>query len=79
MDKVNTKHVEQDRVDIFIPKGNDNDDPNLFVGFNGKNYLLPKGKTSSVPRDVANEILRARNAEEVRDENMDKLKESASK
>lgn len=65
------------REDIFIPKGYANDDPNLFVSVNGKNYLLPKGKTSSVPKHVAEEIKRSLKAEEIQDANAEKLLEKA--
>jgi hypothetical protein len=43
------------RVDIFIERGYANDEPNLLVSVNGKNFLLPKGKTSTVPAYVADE------------------------
>lgn len=52
-----------DRVEIFIPRGNMKDDPNLLVGINGVNYILPKGKTSKVPAFVAAEIERSMKAE----------------
>ena len=67
----------KDRVDIFIPKGYANDEPNLFVGINGVNYILPKGKTSSVPAHVAEEIKRSLKAQERQDENSEKLLEAA--
>lgn len=69
--------AKTDRVDIFIPKGYANDDPNLFVGINGVNYILPKGKTSSVPPHVAEEIKRSLKAQERQDENSEKLLEAA--
>ena len=69
--------AKTDRVDIFIPKGYANDDPNLFVGVNGVNYILPKGKTSSVPAHVAEEIQRSLKAQEKQDENSEKLLEAA--
>ena len=48
------------RVKIFVPRAASNrEDPNLFVGINGVNYLIPKGKTSEVPDFVAEEIKRA--------------------
>lgn len=50
---------EETREKIFIPRGSDNEDPNLFVSINGVNYLLPKGKESTVPKAVANEIRRS--------------------
>ena len=48
------------RVKIFVPRAASNrEDPNLFVGINGVNYLIPKGKSSEVPDFVAEEIRRA--------------------
>lgn len=66
--------AEPDRVDIHIPRGAANDDPNFFVSVNGVSYLLPKGKTSSVPRAVAAEIKRSWAAQEALDERIDALK-----
>lgn len=61
--------------EIFIPKGYGNDDPNLYVSINGKNWLLPKGKNSTVPKYVANEIRRSWAAQARYDELVDeKLK-----
>ncbi len=53
-----------DRVNVFIPRGLSNEDPNVFVSVNGVNYLLPKGKESSVPKAVALELERAARARE---------------
>lgn len=61
------------RVELFIPKGSANDDPNLVIGFNGKNYLLPRGKTSLVPKCVAEEYYRSQRAQDRYDETMDRL------
>ena len=60
--------AKEEKVEIFIPKGNVNDEPNLFVSVNGKGFLLPKGKKSMVPKYIADEIIRSRKAEEVMDE-----------
>ncbi len=51
--------MEDKRIEVFIPRGSDREDPNLFVGINGVNYLLPRGKKSKVPAAVAAEIKRA--------------------
>lgn len=57
------------RVSIYVPKAESKrDDPNLFVGVNGANYLLPRGKTSMVPAFVAEEIKRALEAEDAYDD-----------
>lgn len=48
------------REKIYIPRAaHSKDDPNLVVGFNGKLYVLPKGKESEVPAEVAAEIRRS--------------------
>ncbi len=48
--------------EIFIPRAGAKEDPNLFVSVNGKNFLIPKGKKSKVPRYIADEIRRAERA-----------------
>lgn len=73
------KTIKEEREDIFIPKGYANDDPNLFVSVNGVNFLLPKGKTSNVPSYIAMEIRRSLKAQEIQDENSEKLLEKANK
>lgn len=55
------------RVNVSIPRGSDREDPNLFVGLNGVNYLLPRGKTSAVPQAVAEEIARSERARDALD------------
>ena len=62
-----------ERVDIYIPRAASNEDPNLFVSVNGKNFLLPKGKTSSVPKFVAEEVERAKRAQAALDEKIDMM------
>lgn len=47
------------RVEIFVPRGMGNEEPNLFISVNGVNYLLPRGKKSSVPKEVAEEFHRS--------------------
>ena len=69
--------MEDNRVEVFIPRGSDREDPNLFVGINGVNYLLPRGKKSMVPAEVAAEIKRSEKAAEIFYENMDVMKNSA--
>ena len=69
--------VEEARVEIFIPKGMANEDPNFFVSINGKNYVLPRGKTSLVPPEVKAEIERARRAQDVLDEKIEQMLEAS--
>lgn len=65
------------RVEVFIPKGAANDDPNFFVSVNGVNYLLPKGKKSKVPPEIAAEIERSQKAQEEMDNHIDEMLEAA--
>lgn len=69
--------VEEERVEIFIPRGQANDDPNFFVSVNGVNFLLPKGKKSMVPKYVAEEISRAFEAQELYEQKKEELLEAA--
>ena len=64
----------EDREEIFIERAAANEEPNLFVSVNGYNCLLPKGKTSLVPKSVAAEILRARKSQQKLDATVDALK-----
>ena len=64
----------EERVEIFIPRGSDREDPNLFVGINGVNDLLPRGKKSMVPKAVAQEIERSGKAVDLFYESMDEKK-----
>lgn len=58
-----TKTKKDNRVEIFVPRGRSNEDPNMFISVNGVNYLLPRGKKSFVPDFVAYEYERAMAAE----------------
>jgi hypothetical protein len=51
-------------VDLHIPRGYANDEPNFVIGVNGKNYVLPRGKTSKVPPAVKYEYDRSVRAQE---------------
>ena len=68
--------MEDKRVEVFIPRGADREDPNFFVGINGVNYLLPRGKKSMVPQAVAAEIARSDRAAERFYESVDGMKQS---
>ena len=73
-----TETVQTDnRVEIYVPRGASNDDPNLFISVNGKNYLLPRGKKSLVPPAVAYEFRRAERAQTRRDERNEQMLEAS--
>ena len=59
---------KKDLVEVSIPRGHANEDPNFFVGVNGVNYILPRGKKSMVPKHVADEIERSFRAQEAWDD-----------
>ena len=63
------------RVEVYVPKGFANEEPNLFVSVNGVNYLLPRGKKSMVPQEVAQELERSRQAQELLDKKIEQLLE----
>lgn len=65
------------KVEVFIPKGYGNDEPNLFVSVNDKNFLLPKGKKSLVPKYIADEIERSLAAETAMDEHIAEMTDAA--
>ena len=68
-----TKKITSGRVEVSVPRGADRGDPNLFVGLNGVNYLLPRGRKSDVPPEVAAEIARSERARDALDATMDAL------
>lgn len=70
---------ETNYVALFVPKSYAGDDPNVFISLNGKNYLLPKGKTSMVPPAVKAEYERSQRAQEALDKTSEALLEKASK
>lgn len=74
-----TNTNKENYVDLFIPKGYANDEPNFFISVNGKNFILPKGKTSKVPDYVKEEYDRAMRAQEALDKKSEALLEKANK
>ncbi len=74
-EKVTKVAEKEERVEIYIEKGDSRDDPNFFVSVNGKNYVLPKGETSLVPKHIADEIKRSRKAAAKLDRRRAQIKE----
>lgn len=68
---------DDERVEIFVPKGYTNDEPNLIVAVNGVNYVLPKGKSSKVPKYIAEEFYRSQKAQEALDKRVDEMLEAS--
>ena len=68
--------TQKDLVEVYVPKGNVNDEPNLLVSVNCKNFLLPRGKKSKVPKYIAKELARSQRAQEIADEHIDEMLEA---
>lgn len=58
------KKASDERVSVFIPRGNPNGDPNYYISINNYTANLPRGKNSLVPQFVKEKIDRQLAAEE---------------
>lgn len=67
------------RVPLDIPRGQANDEPNVFISVNGVGFLLPKGKRSMVPPYVKAEYERSVAAQSKMDEHVSEMLEAANK
>ena len=65
-----------EKVELSVPRGAAGDDPNLFIGVNGQNYLLPKGKKSMVPDFIAAEYYRSIAAQEKMEDRAAEMREN---
>ena len=61
-------------VDVFIERDPSDENPNLVIGINGKNWVMPRGETSRVPRYVADEYERAREAQYKADKTVNEMR-----
>lgn len=66
--------AKEDRVPVTIPY----DKGDKFVSVNGKNFILPAGKTSMVPPEIAAELRRAMDAESYAYRHSDELAEQGA-
>lgn len=55
---------KDDRVEVFVPRGDTRGEANVVVCLNGVNYILPRGKASMVPAAVAEEYRRSERAKD---------------
>ena len=65
--------TKQEMVSVFIPKVS-GEDPIFFVGLNGRNWIIPRGKTVEVPKPVANIVNMHNQMVEHKDEYSDEHK-----
>lgn len=69
---------KDERVPLDVPRGQANDEPNVFISVNGIGFLLPKGKRSMVPPYVKAEYERSVAAQTKMDEHVSALLEVAN-
>ena len=72
------KAAKADLVDSTLPRGYSADEPNQLISVNGKNWILPKGKTSKVPAYVKYEYDRSLRAKEAMDVRAAEMAEKAA-
>ena len=78
MANATTETSKPKMVELFVPRGASVDEPNVVVSVNGKNWVLPKGKTSKVPAFVKYEYERAQRAKEAMDVRAAEMAEKAA-
>lgn len=66
------KVIKEGKVSVTLPRARIGEPEDLFVAINGVSYQIPKGKEVFVPEDVAEEIDRARTAEDAMYEDKEK-------
>ena len=65
---------EAEIVEIFIDRDPSDQNPNIVIGINGKNWVMPRGEISKVPKFVADEYKRAREAQYSADKTISELR-----
>lgn len=61
-------------VDLFVDRDPSDDNPNVVIGFNGKNYVMPRGEVSRVPKYIKDEYERSKRAQYKADKTVAELK-----
>ena len=62
-DEVTT--TEQAKVPVYVQSSSAKDDPNVFIGVNGVNYVFPKDEEVMLPPEAAAEYHRAEKAKRI--------------
>ena len=62
--KSKTDKKPTERVELFVPRPEGRGEESLYIGINGKNYIIPRGKKCYVPPAVKAEYERRLAAEE---------------
>ena len=65
MDKSNAaaEYDPWELVPLMVERDPTDENTNMVIGINGKNYVMPRGKVSNVPRCVYDEYQRAKAAQ----------------
>ncbi|MDY4509364.1 MAG: hypothetical protein SPD95_11670 [Candidatus Faecousia sp.] len=61
-------------VDLFVDRDPSDDNPNVVIGFNGKNYVMPRGEVSRVPKYIKDEYERSKRAQYKADKTVAEMK-----
>lgn len=70
----NTEKNTEELVDLFVERDPSDQNPNFIIGINGKNWVMPRGETSRVPKFVADEYHRAKKAQYKLDKTVAEMK-----
>ena len=54
---------ELELVDLFVERDPSDENPNLVICVNGKNFVMPRGQVSRVPKYIKDEYDRAKRAQ----------------
>lgn len=69
-----TVNPAQEMVELFVERDSSDDNTNFIIGINGKNWLMPRGEYSTVPRFVAEEYERAKRAKNKADKAAEQMR-----
>ena len=68
---------KREYVDLYVPLIPGQDTTDLHIVLNGKNYILPRGKTSRVKKAVAQIYMNSLEAQQVQFAHIRELQDSA--
>ena len=69
-----TVKPELDLVDLFVDRDPSDENPNLVICVNGKNFVMPRGQVSKVPKYIKDEYDRAKRAQYKADQTVAEMK-----
>lgn len=65
---------ELELVDLFVERDPSDENPNLVICVNGKNFVMPRGQVSRVPKYIKDEYDRAKRAQYKADQTVAEMK-----